>query len=388
MIIVTAVSFGASAQISESASLQERLQQAEKALAEQRYSDAAGIYESLRQSNPGIAEVHARLGLIYFQQGKFEQAAPALKQALKLKPTLAKTDILLAMSLCELGQYREALGGLQKGFEQTADRPLRRMAGLQLQRAYTGLKQDAKAVEIALQMSTHFPNDPEVLYHAGKLFGNFAYLTMRTLSDVAPESVWTNQAIGEAQESQGQYDLAILRYKQVIAIAPQRPGIHYRLGRSYVLRAQHKGDPGDVAAAMEAFERELSIDPTNANAAYELGVLHYRAAEYDKAHTRFAGALKHSRDFQEAEVGIARALLALNRTAEAVPHLRKAIGMNAKDEVAHYQLSRAYQKLGNAAGSQEAMKEFQRLRQERSDEQAVQLNRAVTRQEVDSDPAK
>jgi tetratricopeptide (TPR) repeat protein len=54
---------------------------------------------------PGVAEVHANPGLIYFEEKKFEQAVPALRQALKLKPSLIKSDNILAMSLSELGRY-------------------------------------------------------------------------------------------------------------------------------------------------------------------------------------------------------------------------------------------------------------------------------------------
>ena len=139
-------------------------------------------YEKLRELSPGTAEVHAGLGLIYFQQRKFAEAVPALRQALKLNPALPRTDILLAMCLSELGQYKEALPGLRKGFKQTADDPLRHMTGLQLQRAYTGLEQDAQAVEVALELTRLYPKDPEVLYHSGRLFSNYAYLTTMKLA--------------------------------------------------------------------------------------------------------------------------------------------------------------------------------------------------------------
>ena len=80
--------------------------------------------------------MHANLGLIYFQERKFEQAIPALRQALKLKPALTKTGALLAISLSELGRYGEALPGLEKGFHQSAEPAIKRMCGLQLLRAY------------------------------------------------------------------------------------------------------------------------------------------------------------------------------------------------------------------------------------------------------------
>jgi tetratricopeptide (TPR) repeat protein len=77
---------------------------------------ARGSSDPLRELEPGVAEVHANLGVIYFQEMKFEQAVPTLRQALKLKPALTKTAALLAMSHSELGRYGEALPGLEKGF--------------------------------------------------------------------------------------------------------------------------------------------------------------------------------------------------------------------------------------------------------------------------------
>ena len=116
--------------------------------------------------------MHAKLGLIYFQQGKFAQAVPALQQALKLKPTLPNIDILLAMSLSELERFKEALPGLEMGFRKSPDKVLKRMVGLQLLRAYSGLRQHDKAAEIALQLTRAYPTDPEILYHAARQFGN------------------------------------------------------------------------------------------------------------------------------------------------------------------------------------------------------------------------
>jgi tetratricopeptide (TPR) repeat protein len=129
--------------------LQRYSEAGQRALAEHRYAEAAQAYERLRELSPGTAEVHAGLGLIYYQQRKFTAAVPALRQAMKLNPNLPRTDILLALCLSELGQFKEALPGLRKAFKQTADDPLRRLAGLQLTRAYTGLEQDDKAVEVA-----------------------------------------------------------------------------------------------------------------------------------------------------------------------------------------------------------------------------------------------
>ncbi len=371
------------AQQSDASLLQRYFQEGERALAEKRYADAETAYEKVRQLDPGTAEVHAKLGLIYFQQRKFTQAVPALRQALKLRPNLPNAGVLLAMSLSELGRYGEALPGLEKGFRQSRDSALRRLAGLQLQRAYTGLQRDSKAVEVALELTRLYPEDPEVLYHAGRLYANFAYLAIMKLSQVAPGSVWTHQAAGEAHESQGHHDLAIGEDREVLALDPGRPGIHFRLGRALLSRSRQSNAQ---AEASKEFEQELQLDPTNANAAYELGEIHRKSGQLDKARAFFEIALTHYPDFEEAQVGLSRALLDLGKPDLALPHLRKAISLNPENEVSYYQLSQVHRALGNLAEQQEALTKFQRLRSQKSrrEESVTLLPREVTKQELDS----
>jgi tetratricopeptide (TPR) repeat protein len=361
----------------------------QRALAEHRYPEAEQAYEKLRELSPETAEVHAGLGLIYYQQRKFAAAVPALRQAMKLNPKLPRTDILLALCLSELGQYKEALPGLRKAFKQTADDPLRRLAGLQLTRAYTGLEQDDKAAEIALELTRVYPSDAEILYHSGRLLSNYAYLMTIKLARVAPASPWTHQAAGEANESQGLYEAAVREYRDVLKQDPDRPGIHFRIGRTLLAQAAATAEEGLAAGlrreAVQELERELAIDPTNATAAYELGEVHRRAGRLDEAQRLFEAAVAHYPDFEQARLGLGRVLLAAGKAEPAVPHLRKAVALDPESEVAYYQLARAYQALGNVAGQQEALAKYQALRarkQERTDATVLPLQ--VTKQPLES----
>ena len=348
------------AQSTSDAQLQRYAQAGEKALATGRYDEAAQAYEKIREMAPNMAEAHARLGLIYFQSGKFEQAVPALRQAIKLKPTLPNIDVLLAMSLSELGQYQEAVPSLQKGFKRTTDPALKRSSGLQLQRAYTGLQQDDKAVEIALELTRLYPKDPEILYHASRLFANYAYLSAVKISQVAPDSLWLHLAAGEAHESQGQLESALGAYQAVLKINPNHPGIHFRLGRVQLARAAQ--DANAEAAALKEFEQELQLDPTNANAAYEAGELERKASRFERAKELFALAVKYYPEFEDALVGLGRTEVALRHAEQAIPLLRKAVTLNANNEVAWFQLAQAYKILGNATEQQKAFAEYQRSR--------------------------
>ncbi len=357
----------------------------ERALAEGRYPEAEAAYEELRRLEPGMPEVYGRLGLIYYQQKKYPEAVPVLRQALKLKPSLPNTDVLLAMSLSELGRYSEALPGLEKGFRRPADAVLKRMTGLELQRTYTGLHRDGKAVEVALELSRLYPDDPEILYHTGRLYGNYAYLNIVRLSKVAPDSVWAHQAVGEAYESEGNYELAVQEYRQVLALDPAHPGIHYRVGRSLLLQGKKTTAPDQtVPEALREFERELLLDPTNANAAYELGEAYRKAGEFEKSRQFFESALKHYPDFEEAHLGLGRLLFALGKPDAALPHLRQAAALNPENDVAQYQLSQVYGALGQSEAQQKAFAEFRRLQTRKASQPKDLLSpREVTKQEMD-----
>jgi predicted Zn-dependent protease len=356
------------AQDSGGSSFLQQYEAAQRALTTGNYREAEQAFEKLKELEPNTAEVRANLGLIYFEERKFDQAIPELRRALKLKPSLTNSSVILAMSLSELGQYTEALPGLEKGFHSN-DPEMKRMCGLQLERAYTGLKRDGKAVEVALELERLYPNDPEVQYHDGKIFGNFAFLTMQKLWQAAPDSVWKHQAEGEALESQGSFEAAMGQYRDVLARDPQRPGIHYRLGRILLSRSQKTGAPEDRNAAAREFEQELQLDPANGNAAYELAEINRNAGQFDDSQKYFNLALKGHPDFEEAQIGLAAALISAHKPELALPHLEKAISLNRDNEVSWWRLAQVERLLGDSEGQKKALAEFQRLHSQSADQQ-------------------
>ena len=365
-------------------------QQGQQALAQGNYTAAQGAFEKLRELEPNVAEVHANLGLIYFQEKKFDQAVLALRQALKLKPDLPRTGTLLAISLSELGRYEEALPGLEKGFHASGDAAIKRMCGLQLLRAYSGKRRDAQAVEVALALKKVYPDDPEVLYHTGKIFGNYAFLTMQSLWHVGPDSIWRHQAAAEAYESQQSFDLALNEYQTVLALDPRRPGIHYRMGRTLLAgkREQNANQPGGEAA--REFEQELEIEPGNANAAYELAEISRKAGHLDRAQELFTRAIKSYPDFEEAHLGVAAVLISQNKPDQALPHLQQSVALDPQNEVAWYRLAMVHRSLGNTAEQQKDMAEFKRLHENANQpilSRDIISPTEVTKQELDPAPA-
>jgi tetratricopeptide (TPR) repeat protein len=385
-ILLLSSFFSASARGQAVDPVEQYSQQGQQALAQGNYPAAQAAFEKLRELEPGVAEIHANLGLIYFQEKKFSEAVVALRQAARLKPNLTRTAPLLAMSLSELGKFDEALPGLEKCFHGPSDASAKRMCGLQLMRAETGKGRDAQAVAAALELKRLYPGDPEILYHTGKIFGNYAYLTMQDLWHVGADSIWRHQAAAEAYESQGSFDPALSEYRAVLAIDPNRPGIHYRIGRTLLARKLKQSTTQPDEEAAREFEAELNIEPNNANAAYELAEISRKGGQLDRAQELFDRALKLHPDFGEAQLGLAAVFVSQNKAAEALPHLQRAVAIDPQNEVAWYRLSLVQRSLGNAADQQKAMAEFKRLHESAGQPiltRDIMAPAEVTKQEID-----
>ena len=352
----------------------------QKALAAGQYAVAQTNFEKLEKLHPAIAEVHATLAVIDFKLRDYEHAVHEIETAKKIKPALPNLDSLLGMSLAELGRYEEALPGLEDGFTKAPNQYTQRMCGLHLLRAYTGLHRDTDAVNVALELNRLYPDDPEILYHTGRIYGNYAFQTIHKLEQVAPTSVWRHQAAAEALESEGSTNAALGEYREVLKLDPNRPKIHYRMGRTLLARWQQNHAPEDRAEAAKEFEQELQSDPNDANAMYELAELHRQQQELDQAQKLFEAALKQYPDFQEAQVGLAAILMARQKPDLALPHLQRAVALNAEDEVAWYRLAQADRALGNAEEQKKALAEFQRLHKQIALQQGTTVPGEVTKQ--------
>jgi predicted Zn-dependent protease len=184
---------------------------------------------------------------------------------------------------------------------------------------------------------------------------------MEKLHDNSPDSIWMVQASGEANEAQKSYDAAIVDYNHVLELDAQRPGIHYRLGRIYLERFRDARKPEDRDAAVREFMSELSVDPGNGNARYELAKMQADQGNLDEARKQFTELLESYPDFEEALVGLGGVELDSQHPQAAVAPLKHATQVRPDDEVAWYRLGQAERLVGDVQGQRQALAAFQKL---------------------------
>ena len=332
--------------------------QAQEAMAAKDWAVAVKSLEKLAGLAPGVSEVQANLGLAYYSDSRILEASKAFERALKLNPKMTQAETMLGLCYAELGRNQQAIVILASAFRHPSDKQMGRLIGLDLQRAYEGLQQQDKAMAVADELLKRYPNDPEILFHSSRLYADRAYELMTQLMRVAPSSVWLHYATAEVHASLQRYDLAIGEYRNVLAMEPRMPGIHFRLGRAIL---QGSKETNAVEQALHEFELELNLSPDNSDAEYEIGEIYRQRGKFEPALAHFSKAVQHHPDFAQARIGLASTLISQGRSREALGHLLEAVRIEPQNEVAHFRLASVYKVLGDAANQQKEMAFFQKL---------------------------
>ena len=114
---------------------------------------------------------------------------------------------------------------------------------------------------------------------------------------------------------------------------------------------------------MHEFSEELTLDPGNGNAAYELAYLEAENGKVAEATREYELALERHPDFEEALVGLAGIDLSSDKAADAVPLLERATRLRPDDEVAWWRLAQADRATGNREEQEKALATFQKIHQ-------------------------
>jgi len=345
------------AQQANESELTQYSQQAERAIGVKDWSAAALALEKLAQLSPDVPQVQGNLGMAYYSLSRILEASQAFERALKLNPQMAQAELMLGLCYAELGRNKEAVSILEPAFHHPADPQLGKLVGLDLQRAYVGLGHYAKAVGVSEELLSRYPNDPEIVFHASRLYADRAYQTMTQLIQADPNSVWVHYANAEVHESLQRFDLAIAEYGRMLEMEPRMPGIHLRIGEALL---QTPKDPKPIDKALSEFQQELAIAPQSADAEYEIGEIYRRRSQFDEALEHFRKAVQFQPDFEEAQIGLSRTLLNLGKPSEVPAHLHEAVRLNPENEVSHFLLASAYKALGEMTSYQTEMSLYQK----------------------------
>ena len=258
-----------------------------------------------------------------------------------------------ALILAQGGHCAEALPVLKRNTQGLPDKQLRYLAAFATVNCGMSVNDAAAVLNALVLLRRDFPDDPEVLYTAARIYGQFADRSARELADRFPKSPQVGKLNAEALESRQMWKEAIEAYRNILAQDPRVPGIHFHIA-SILLDTSSSAE--SAAEAKKELEAELEINPKSAAAVFALGEIARRAGTWDEAIRLFTRASQLDVGFLEAYLGLGQSLNAAGKYGDAIAPLECYAKNVPDDPGGHYQLAVAYSRTGNKAAADRELK--------------------------------
>lgn len=347
----------------QSQNLPELSAQGKAALRDQQFDQAAKLYEQIVNIDPRSAEAHSNLGLALYMLGSYARAITELHTALELNPRLDRTQILLALSYFNTGEFDRAIPLLEKAYRTMKDDPV---VAAHLGLAYLRKEKDDEALVVLSHWVELEPNSADALYFKGKAATYVASNAFSQLTKAAPDSYRMLQLRAEMLRQQNLTPAAINEYKKAIAQKPDAAGLHYALGNLY-------REGGRMDEALAEFQEELKISPNDAMTDYLIGDIHLRRNELNLAQQYLSQALGGQPGLIEGRLDMARTYQAQGKGDEAVRMLQTVVASDPNDQDAHYLLFGLYKERGQAEEARKELQIFQELKRKGAEQEQKRM---------------
>jgi len=332
--------------------VQELYSQAKAAEASGDLTGAAASYESLLKIAPRLPAAYNNLGSLYLRERDFKKAAEILEKGLKIDPKMTSSTALLGIARYEMGDYAGARRNLEAALRAN---PKDDNAELFLANDLIKLGDLNAASDHLRQLSQRQPANQEIWYLLGKVHMKLSEQALSKLNEIDPNSVWVHEISGEIMEGMKNFDGALIEYKKAVEMAPEQSGAHYLLGNAYW--SLRMWDP-----ATEQFKMELVNDPANCLAQWKIGnIVLEQHADSGEALADIQKALEICPSLLQARIDRARALMNLDRHADAVKDLEAAVKADPAEATTHFLLAQSYRAIGKTQEAQAEMKVFGKL---------------------------
>jgi tetratricopeptide (TPR) repeat protein len=341
-----------------SAAVRGEVQEGVAALKHGDFAAAEQHFNAALKMDPSLAEVRANLGLAYYAGHQFQLAIPQFREALRQNPNLQTAKSFLPLSLAAVADCRQAVPLLSTEFNSSSNAKLRRVTGLSLLKCRMQTGDEAGATDAATKLVSAYPDDPDVLYVAGQLYGRLSNQLYSRLISVDPHSARSYQVMASVAASDGNWKRAIDAYRRALQVDPALQGPHLQIA---ILMLTHSPDPNAWKQALVELNDELKLNPSSSEAEYEMGETYRKHDLLKQAVAAFQRSLQLDPSAVPTRIGIAKALRSLGKKQDALAALEPARKVAPNDPDVHFLLASLYRDLGRTAEARSEMQAFERL---------------------------
>ncbi len=328
---------------------------ASRAMQEARYTAAT---QTLRPVAKLHCDPRASLLLAAAEEagGQAQAAEQTLEQAHTRWPLNTSIAASLARTNLNAGEAKKALAALEH-FKLSRGMPEQEMEMAAL--VYMANHQLVPAQTAAETAYKAYPSLHTLLLFANTLQLEGRYPDVNRLLNGQRETYGDAPAflitLAESEYDAGLYQEAKNDIGRAVALDSGSYQAHYILA-NVLIRL------GEQDRAIAEYKTALQLAPGQPRTAYQLALALRDKQDVAGEEWALGQALHADADYAPAQCELGRILLEENRVQEAVPHLRRAIAMNARSEEAYYLLVRAYAKLGEKDQSREVAKQLETVR--------------------------
>ena len=356
--------------------IEQQFQQASEAMRQGKLGQAEEGFAAVVKGAPNFAEAYLNLGLVREEQGRHEDAVASLQKALQLKPHLRGASLFLGIALYRSNHLDLALTSLRK---ETVAYPKDANAWMWVGVVALEKGEGEEAADALDKAAKLAPGNVDILYHRGQAHLFVSKESYARMFKADPKSWRVHQILAEANADAERHVDAIAEYRVAISLAPNEPRLYEELGVE--LRVS-----GKRQEAEEAFRKELELDPYNVVAKYKLGVLAIERGDASRAKQLIEEALQVRPELRHGDYNLGRAEALGGQDEAAIKHFEKAATTETDEEVLQqvwFQLGVAYRRVHRMPEAQQAIANFQKLKNDQAERSQEQLNKLKVQQDPD-----
>ena len=318
---------------------------------------SARLYDRLTKNGPHSAYVAALIGASRFKSQQYHSAFFFLKEAKRSQPYLRGVHSGLAVIYQKSGHADWA--AIE---EREEDGVLPPDCAKNLSECYFVKNRYAEAAQAA---GSHASD--AILYWGIKAYDQLALEVFSRLEAV-PESVELHAWRAQLAHSRNRDLEAVGEWRAALKLSPGNSRLEAELATSLFLAH-------DYSAAISMIETQMKGNAKSPDLNFMMGESLLRIERAEHAVPYLETALQVNPNMLPAHASLGLSLAKLNRDRDAIPHLERALELD-DDGALHYQLSRAYQQVGNRARADAMMAQYQEI-QKRYQEEKEEITNDV-----------
>lgn len=313
------------------------------------FKKAGQYYLKYIEDNPNSYEGNSNLGLLYYKNANYNEAAQYFKHASENSSGNRKSAALYRLALCYLKTQKNdiAISRLNESIRLNPSNikaRIKRAGILYINNRQLGIKEYRKVIALDKSYSYGYYIIGRYFFESGKSIR--AIKMLRDGLSVSPREDELQSYLGFIYLSLDEFKNSRDVYEDLVKEYSGNKLYHFNLARSYFGLEQYD-------KAISEYKNALSLDNKYYKTAVNLGVTYSKIDDYANAVKYYKAAIKMKPDSALIYYNLGILHNRQNKYNEAIPFFKKAIKIDSGYSEAFFNLGFIYNQKGNKAKSVE-----------------------------------